>query len=214
MKSLAYLAVAAALGLLAIPALFTTSARAEVMVSGKGGFCFDINTSTNQVALWTCHGGTNQNFFTSAYGQQTFNGKCLEANNKGEQLHMAACNGSKGQKWGLQANGEYKNETGWCADIPNNQAFQGQKVALWDCNGGLNQKFGRGGFKTATAVSGGAAAARAPSGAAFTINGGAGIVAAGAGNIVAAGAGNIVAAGAGNIIQLTGGSIVAAGAGN
>jgi hypothetical protein len=214
MKGFKFFTAAVVFAAAAIPVGFATTASAEVMVSGRGGFCFDVNMSNNLVALWTCHGGANQNFFTSAYGEQRFNGMCLTGNNKNEQLRLTACNGSRGQKWGLQANGELKNETGWCADIPNDQAYQGQKVMMWDCNGGRNQKFGRGGFKQASAVSGGAAAARAPQGSAFTIAGGAGIVAAGGGNIVAAGGGNIVAAGGGNIIQMTGGSIVAAGGGN
>ena len=66
MKRFVATVATAALAAASMTVIFASPASAEVMVSGRGGFCFDVNTSTNQVALWTCHGGANQNFFTAS----------------------------------------------------------------------------------------------------------------------------------------------------
>ena len=83
------------------------SAKADVIVSaGRPNLCVDVNQSTFNVALWGCHGGANQNFFTSAYGAQSFNGRCLDqaANNQGANIVMAPCQNKPTQRWLLVSN--------------------------------------------------------------------------------------------------------------
>jgi hypothetical protein len=122
-------------------------AKADVMVAGLApGLCLDVNQANNQVILYGCHNGPNQNFFTSAYGQQRFNGRCLDMarDAQGAALVMTACSpSSTTQRWGLSANGVLRNERGWCADIPGFAARSGQQLVGWSCNGGRNQVFGR-----------------------------------------------------------------------
>lgn len=41
--------------------------KADVVVSAANpSLCLDVNASNNQVILWNCHGGPNQNFFRLA----------------------------------------------------------------------------------------------------------------------------------------------------
>lgn len=219
---LKYLVAAAgcafAFGLAATPG----SAKADVMI-GIGGLCMDANTSNYQVVLWQCHGAFNQNFF-AGYGQQRVTigaaTLCLEGNGRGNQLRLAVCANTPAQRWGIQANGQFKNETGWCADAEGGRSTQGTRVVMWDCNGALpaNQRFVQAQKLPAPSLAGRASGAFAGTtpirngqminpgatligtdGATFSVRGGS-LVAAGAGNLVAAGAGNLVAAGAGNLI--------------
>jgi hypothetical protein len=216
----------AACGALFVACLIGARAHADVVVSAENpNLCLDVNQSNNNVALWGCHGGVNQNFFTNSYGQQRFNGSCLDQSGpqQGAGLVMAPCANKPSQRWLLVSNpndpspGRLRNEAGWCANIPGGNARQGVQVIVWACQRGVtpNDMWGRGTFLKANA-------AGIPASALGRLNQvgivyaptPAGIVSAGAGNIVAAGAGNIVAAGAGNVIRMNSGAIVAAGAGN
>src|SRR6185295_15215512 len=138
-------------------------ARAEVMVASMApNLCLDANQTSNIVALWGCHGGANQNFFTTAYGKQTFNGRCLDQSgpNAGAGLVMAACDANKpSQRWSLvskagdaNALGSLRNESGWCANIASGNATQGVQVVAWTCSakgtgGRSNDVWGRGTVK-------------------------------------------------------------------
>lgn len=122
-----------------------TVASAEVLVARMSPkLCIDINQSNNTLALWGCHAGANQNFFSGGYGQIQFGGRCVQGGTKGGDVILTGCANVPSQKWGRQANGELKNETGYCLDIPNGNASQGAKLTMWDCNGGQNQKWGQG----------------------------------------------------------------------
>jgi hypothetical protein len=220
--------IAAAAAIIGAGLLASAPAQAEVIATAMApNLCLDVNQQNNQVILWGCHGAANQNFFTSNYGEQRFNGLCLTGGPRGTNLHLANCNGSTDQRWTIvndnSAPGALRNEGGWCADVFQGQAFQGQRVVTWDCKWGIdlsraNQTWIRGRFGSAASM-GAPQLGSLPPGA--LIRGGR-LVAAGAGNIlgnagsnlVAAGGGNLVAAGGGNVIAATGGGLVAAGGGN
>ena len=200
-------------------------ARAEVMVASMApNLCLDANQTSNIVALWGCHGGANQNFFTTAYGKQTFNGRCLDQSgpNAGAGLVMAACDANKpSQRWSLvskagdaNALGSLRNESGWCANIANGNATQGAQVIVWTCpaksaTGRRNDVWGQGTFKPiASAGVSPANIAKMSQVGSIVASGAGNIVASGAGNIVASGAGNIVASGAGNVIAISSGALM------
>lgn len=201
-------------------------AKADVVVSAiNAGLCVDVNQSNNTLALWQCHGGANQTFFSGAYGPQRLGNLCMETINPrnsafggmAADLVMRPCNNSPGQRWVLDnSNGEFRNEQGYCLDIPFRQANQGSRIQGHTCNRGNNQKWARGGFARAPNPT----VAAAPAGTVFNSAGqrigisGNATTQGGGGNIVAAGGGNIVAAGGGNIVAAGGGNIVAAGGGN
>lgn len=222
MKSIYAVAVLALVCIVA--GLGVSPARAEVMVASMApNLCMDVNMQTNQVALWGCHGGGNQNFFTAAYGAQRFNGRCLDqaSPNQGAGLVMAPCANKPSQRWSLvsdpndhNALGSFRNESGWCANIPNGNARQGVQIIVWTCpakNVGSrsNDVWSRGAFRPLAAVrlQPGVAQRMNAIGAIASQRGG-NLVASGGGNIVASGAGNIVASGGGNVVVVSGGALV------
>ncbi len=197
-------------------------ASAEVIQSSLNpSLCMDWNTGTNKVALWTCSGSYNQNFFTSAYGQQRYGNLCLDGGGQGSDLIMAPCNATKAsQRWTLVADqgfnsafAAYRNEAGWCVDIPAGSAYQGQRLELWSCKWGLdwsraNQVWIRGSLLNApqVAASTGISLAKlqsAPAGSYIPPK----VIGAGAGNVIGAGAGNVIGAGAGNFVSADGGGM-------
>lgn len=216
----------------AIFALGMAPAKADVVVSAANpSLCLDVNASNNQVILWGCHGGANQNFFRLAqYGQQVYNNLCLDFEGvgntqQGSGLQMRGCDANKrSQRWLLVSNpadpnvGRFRNEEGWCINIlgGNQNARQGVRPGAWTCQTGraANDMWGSGSVRAAASVGLPPQAVQALMNPGAVVAPGGNIVAAGGGNIVAAGGGNIVAAGGGNIIQMNGGAIVAAGGGN
>lgn len=226
------LVAVAALGLVAAGA-----AQAQVSVSVSGGTpaiatyfaignCMDVGAA-NVIMHATCQSGRGAQgwrFVSGSYGMISLgNQTCLQSNGSGAPLTAAACNNGTNQRWGIQANGELRNELGLCADIEGGNRNSGGRVVGFSCHGGMNQKWyaaASGGTATyrisastpLTALPPGRALANAR-GVSNTniVAGGAGNITVSGGRIVAGGAGNIVAGGAGNIIAA---SIVAGGAGN
>lgn len=221
----------------AIAALSTGAAQAQVTVSVTGGTpaiatyfaignCMDVGNA-NVIMHATCQSGRGAQgwrFVSGSYGMISLgNQTCLQSNGSGAPLTAAACNNGTNQRWGIQTNGELRNELGLCADIEGGNRSSGGRVVGFSCHGGMNQKWyaATSGGRATYRVSSTTFAAPPPGRALVSsrgvsssniVAGGAGnIVAGGAGNIVAGGAGNIVAGGAGNIIAA---SIVAGGAGN
>lgn len=130
-------------------------AHAELLVARIAPkLCLDIAEAQNRLVLWSCHTGPNQNFYTGAYGQLSYKGKCLEGSTKGADVIWTACASKPGQRWGMSPNKELKNETGLCLDIRNGAASAGTALTMWDCNGGGNQKWGRGSIVPASSISG------------------------------------------------------------
>ncbi|WP_395650195.1 ricin-type beta-trefoil lectin domain protein [Brevundimonas sp.] len=236
------IAAVAALGLTA----FAGVARAQVTVTVSGGtptiasyyqigHCLDVGNS-NVIMYATCQSGRGAQgwrFVSGSYGMISLgNQTCLQSNGQGSPLSAAGCNNGQNQRWGIQANGELRNELGLCADIEGGNRASGARIVGWSCHGGMNQKWytatsgGRATYRisSTTPLSGlqpGRAllASRGVSSSNIVAGGAGNIVAGGAGNIVAGGAGNIIAGGAGNIIAASilaggAGNIVAGGAGN
>lgn len=70
--------------------------------------CIDWNTGNNGVALWQCHGGYNQNFFTAmVMSQPRYGNLCLDqvTLNPGAPLAMMPCANKPSQAWQMVANG-------------------------------------------------------------------------------------------------------------
>jgi hypothetical protein len=225
----ATLAVAAA----ACWVLPQSPAKADVMVSGQARtMCMDVNRANDQVILYGCHGGENQDFFTQSYGQQRLGSKCLdqESEGQGSKLVMRTCANSPGQRWALLSSregGGLRNERGYCADIPAGNASAGVNLVAWTCNRGHNQVWGTGKYGNNYSVQnlgilqGLADLLRSASpGTLFNsvgkviATGGGNVIATGGGNVIATGGGNVIATGGGNLIRLTGGSVIATGGGN
>ncbi|MGA0543676.1 ricin-type beta-trefoil lectin domain protein [Brevundimonas sp. VNH65] len=179
------------------------------------GRCLDMRASDGQVLLYNCHGGWNQafRFVTGSYGMISLGDqRCLTSGTASDApLTVQTCTNASNQRWGFQANGNLRNELGFCADIERGATNSGARVLGYGCHGGTNQQW----YPAVTARA-------APLGlmAGQRLQGRSGVrsylSSAGfsGGNIVASGGGNIVSGGAGNLIANDGASIVAGGVGN
>ena len=203
---------ASVLGLTALT-MTPSTAKADEMISAmQHKQCMTVNN--NKIFTFSCGRGDSQNWFTAAYGPQTYHGMCLDmsAPGQGSQLVVGACNGGPNQRWGIQPTGELRNEAGWVADVQGGSAAEGTPVIIWHANGGVNQKWGQ--VRPAGAVSPAVMSKLAampnavvtPAG--LVASGAGNLVASGAGNLVASGAGNLVASGAGNVMVHVGGMLV------
>ena len=211
MKSKHYAALAALAGSVLLFGHAPSSEAAVLISEFVPGYCLDVNMSNKQVALWNCHGGTNQNFSFSGYGAVKVGNDCMDtqAAAEGKPLVMTACRNTPGQRWGYdKSSHQFKNEQGWCADIQGAKKDRGTPIIAWKCGSNPNQKWSTGRvvpIAQAQSLGLNPSQLQQLKNADSKINASGGnIVAAGAGNIVAAGAGNIVAAGAGNVISAGG----------
>jgi hypothetical protein len=125
----------------------------NVMVVGtQSGRCVDVpgavTTNGTQVALWDCHGGTNQRWTYNATSKQltVYGNKCLEANGQGTSNGTAAvirdCTGQTHQQWNVNTNGTVTGvQSGLCLDASGAATANGTRIQLWSCNGGANQQW-------------------------------------------------------------------------
>jgi hypothetical protein len=202
-----------------------------VAAASRSGLCLDVNTQTNAVALWPCHGGYNQTFF-GGYGPQRLGNMCMDhgplregfPNGNGD-LVMRPCNGSQAQVWiltGAKDNNpfRFRNQEGWCVNIPGGMgnARQGQQLIVYRCGNnvgnGVNDiwvsgAYGNGGQLGVAANAMGYMGQPGTIYALYT-----GLVSTNGGNVIAQGGGNIVSTGGGSLVASGGGNVVASGAGN
>jgi hypothetical protein len=124
-----------------------------MLVGAQSNRCIDVpNASTangTQVALWDCHGGTNQRWTSTAARElRVYGNKCLDAFGAGTSNGTAAiiwdCHGGTNQQWNVNANGTITGvQSGLCLDAAGNAAANGTRIQLWSCTGGSNQQWSR-----------------------------------------------------------------------
>ena len=125
----------------------------NVMVVGtQSSRCVDVpgavTTNGTQVALWDCHGGTNQRWTYNATSRQltVYGNKCLEASGQGTSNGTAAairdCTGQTNQQWNVNTNGTVTGvQSGLCLDASGQGTANGTRIQLWSCTGGANQQW-------------------------------------------------------------------------
>jgi hypothetical protein len=122
--------------------------------STSAGKCLDVpNSSTaqgTQTSLWTCHGGTNQQWTRSASGEiSVYAGSsrmCLDAYNNqttsGTPVIIWPCTGASNQQWNFNGNGSISSrQSGLCIDVEGASTANGAKIVLWTCHGRTNQQW-------------------------------------------------------------------------
>src|SRR5262245_21255221 len=101
------------------------------------------STDGNTTTISDCAG---QVWSTTAAGQITSGGKCLDAFGKGTAngtvVTVWTCNGGANQQWNINTDGTITGvQSKRCLDVDAMGTTNGTKVQLWDCNGGSNQKW-------------------------------------------------------------------------
>jgi O-glycosyl hydrolase len=124
---------------------------AQELVGSQSGKCLDVPGATTtvgtQLDIYTCNGGTNQQYTENSNGTITVYGnRCLEAyagaSTPGTIVDIYTCNGGTNQQWTVNSNGTItNNRSGLCLDVANQATANDSDVDLWTCNGGANQKW-------------------------------------------------------------------------
>ena len=128
-----------------------SGSSAQELVGAQSGKCLDVPGATTtvgtQLDIYTCNGGTNQQYTENSNGTITVYGnRCLEAykgaTTPGTIVDIYTCNGGTNQQWTVNSNGTItNNRSGLCLDVANQGTANGSDVDLWTCNGGANQKW-------------------------------------------------------------------------
>ncbi|MBP2328213.1 glucose/arabinose dehydrogenase [Kibdelosporangium banguiense] len=118
-------------------------------ITGVGGKCVDVNggntTDGTKIQLWTCSGGTNQQWAVNGTTLRTL-GKCMTvaggSTANGALIQLSTCNGSGSQNWAPGANGSLVNsQSGKCLDANGASSADGTQLIIWTCHGGTNQRW-------------------------------------------------------------------------
>jgi hypothetical protein len=152
-----------AVALTAVAALVSTASALAIGVPAQAAFtgapllnklsntCLDVrgavNTPGTPVDIFTCNGGANQKFTTTAAGQiqVTINGatNCLDAydsgTGNGTKIIIWPCHTGSNQKWTHNADNSLRGTaSGRCIDIYGSAPNNGNNAVLWDCKNGGN----------------------------------------------------------------------------
>jgi Ricin-type beta-trefoil lectin domain/Concanavalin A-like lectin/glucanases superfamily len=111
--------------------------------------CVDDNGQSTadgtKIEMWTCNGGSNQQWTMESDGTVRVLGKCLDITGggtaNGTLIELWTCNGGANQQW-LPVNGMLVNPvSGRCLDDPAFNTANGTQLDIWDCNAGANQQW-------------------------------------------------------------------------
>jgi hypothetical protein len=126
----------------------------STLTGAQSGKCLEdpAYSTTNgvQVTIYTCNGGTNQNWTLTAAGElRGYGSKCLDASGQGTVngtvVDLYTCNGGANQKWTVTDGGTVVGrQSGLCLDVTGQATANGSPLELYTCNGGSNQKWTRG----------------------------------------------------------------------
>jgi glucose/arabinose dehydrogenase len=134
-----------------LAALWPTAAAAAPapLVGGGSGLCLDVKGASSTpgaiVQVYTCNGGSNQQWSLTAAGElRTLGGtRCLDAKGAataaGTPLISWTCNGQANQRWTVVGKTIRGAASGLCMDVVNGSTQAGAPVQLWTCHGGANQ---------------------------------------------------------------------------
>jgi type 1 glutamine amidotransferase len=118
-------------------------------ITSSTGKCVDVSGSGSadgtKIQLWSCHGGTNQQWTVSGSTLRALS-KCMSvaggSTANGAQVQLSTCNGSGSQNWAPGANGSLVNQqSGKCLDANGGSSADGTQLILWTCHGGTNQRW-------------------------------------------------------------------------
>ncbi|MBB4912806.1 ThuA domain-containing protein [Actinophytocola algeriensis] len=116
-------------------------------IVGAGGKCVDVSGAGSadgtKIQLWSCHGGTNQQW-TREGGTWRTMGKCMTAagTTDGAPVQLSTCNGGAAQNWTTGAGGALVHpQSNKCLDANGGSTADGTQLIIWSCHGGTNQRW-------------------------------------------------------------------------
>jgi type 1 glutamine amidotransferase len=115
-------------------------------IVGASGKCVDVSGGSTadgtKVQLWTCNGGTNQQWARNGNTLRSL-GKCMTVAGTadGSQVQLSSCTGSTNQNWSTQSDGTLRTSGGKCLDANGGSSANGTQLIIWTCHGGTNQRW-------------------------------------------------------------------------
>lgn len=139
-----------------LSAVATPSGTATPLIDNNSGKCLDVygagQSAGTPVIIYSCHGGTNQQFIAPAVGSgelRVYGTMCLGPasgqSGNGTAVVIAPCDGTPAQRWTRTAASEFRAVDGRCLDVFGRRTDNLTTVWLWDCLGAPNQQWTIGG---------------------------------------------------------------------
>ncbi len=111
------------------------------LLRGLGGKCLDVqNANANpgaSVQLWSCHGGSNQQWRLEVDGSlRGIGGLCLAVGSAlpggGASLSLQSCV-SAATHWTMTTEGQLRSPSGLCVDVSDSNTSDGTPIIAWPC---------------------------------------------------------------------------------
>jgi type 1 glutamine amidotransferase len=116
-------------------------------ITGVAAKCVDVSGASTvdgtRVQLWTCNGGSNQQWTVSGNTLRALN-KCLDVGGtaNASPVRLWTCNGTGAQNWTPGTNSSLVNpQSGKCLDANGASSADGTQLIIWTCHGGTNQRW-------------------------------------------------------------------------
>ena len=112
------------------------------VVSQIPGKCLDDYqsgaTNGTVIDLWSCNGGSGQNWIVEPDGTARIHGKCLDVRGAGTTagtpLQLWTCNGGSSQQWRINLTGQVLNPvSGLCLADPADSTTNGTRLTIQAC---------------------------------------------------------------------------------
>ena len=126
----------AAIPLLAGTLLFSAVGQAQVQYQSNHAPGMCLGYSDGKAVLLSCTSSATR-LESDGYGmigaRVGDRYRCLESRGKERQLEWSDCVAYNASNWGVQSNGNLRNEQGWCADIARESRSSGAVIQAFDC---------------------------------------------------------------------------------
>jgi RHS repeat-associated protein len=120
------------------------------VTNGEAGLCMDdsggATTNGNKVDIYSCNGGTGQQWTIESNGTIELGGSCLDikgaGTTNGSLIDLYTCVGQANQQWKAGSNNSLVNPvSGMCLSDPNASTTNGTQLIIAPCNGQTQQRW-------------------------------------------------------------------------
>ncbi|KND28195.1 ThuA domain-containing protein [Streptomyces acidiscabies] len=110
-------------------------------IVGTGGKCVDAGGTGARLQLWTCDGGTDQQWTRDGDTWRS-QGRCMTVTGTadGSPVQLSACDGGPGQNW-TTGSALVNPRSNKCLDASGAGSVDGTPLIVWTCHGGTNQRW-------------------------------------------------------------------------
>ena len=114
-----------------------------MIVNEASGLVLDVNSSGDNVVMWSAHGGNNQRFTRDGpFIRAVHTGNVLDVSRQDGSIVQREAHGLENQRWEFHADGTIRLEgSDLCIDVEGGNLEEGARVIAWPWHGGANQVF-------------------------------------------------------------------------